>query len=397
MDWKDKIKDAATDAAQSKAVNSVAKEHGNAAADIANDSLDAAKNNNAKQFAQKQKLAAQQRAREVAERKYSEGKASAANKVTEQYGNTAGQAASDGIDAERNGDIQGFEQQQKNAAKGRAKDTAERKIEEQLAGHTAAQNSAAKAGQAAAMSADEKRELLKDMDISYASKQVQTQEEVLAGTQAGGMSVDQKRELLKDMDISHTSKQTQTQEQVLAEENTPPAAQTSSSTVPPQAAEKSKPQKAPIAISALNTLVIDNPANNIVLQDHKGEPLGNTKYLIEAKNRKIEGVTDAAGLVEIKLPEGMGEIFITFWPDPADETETLTIALALGKLKPATDDEGIQQRLANLGVLQGNIDGDIGPLTQQSIKALQFSQQLTLSGTIDGETQSWLKDNEGIA
>ena len=134
-----------------------------------------------------------------------------------------------------------------------------------------------------------------------------------------------------------------------------------------------------------------------MLQNHKGEPLGNTRYLIEAKSRKIEGVTDATGLVEIKLPEGMGEIFITFWPDPADETETLTIALELGKLKPATDDIGIQQRLANLGVLQGNIDGDIGPETQRSLKALQFSQQLTLSGAVDGDMQSWLKDNEGIA
>ena len=70
MDWKDKVKEKATDAAQSKAIDSVAKEHGNTAAGLASDGIDATKTGDAQQFAQKQKLAAQQRAREVAERKY---------------------------------------------------------------------------------------------------------------------------------------------------------------------------------------------------------------------------------------------------------------------------------------------------------------------------------------
>ncbi len=71
-----------------------------------------------------------------------------------------------------------------------------------------------------AMTIDEKRELLKDMEITYTSTQVATEEEVLqefAQAKNDAMTIDEKRELLKDMEITYTSTQVATEAEVLAQ------------------------------------------------------------------------------------------------------------------------------------------------------------------------------------
>lgn len=278
MDWKDELKNKATDTAQSKAVDSVQQHHGNSAADIANDAIDAAKASDAQAFAQKQKHAAQQRAREVAERNYSEAKNSAREKVTEKLGSTAGQATAEGIDAIRNRETAAFKDQQVAAAKDRIQTTAERKLEERIDAQSAQANI-----NDTAMSVEQKRELLSDMEISYTSKQTQTAEELLSNNKPAGMSVEDKRELLSEMDISYTSKQVQTQDELLAEpvqakstaqiptsdaakpaESPKPSTSPSGSATAPQNASvtteskesDAKPTPAPMGIGSLNTIAI---------------------------------------------------------------------------------------------------------------------------------------------
>ena len=254
MDWKDKVKEKAADAAQSKAVDSVAKEHGNTAAGLASDGIDSTKTGNAQQFAQKQKLAAQERAREVAERKYSEGKTSAANKVADKYGNTAGQATTEGIDAAREGKLDDFAKQQKDAAKNRSQDAAEKKIEEELSDQIATKNAATK-------SVEEKRDMLKDMDVSYTSKQTQTQEEMLRGAAPqDSMSVEDKRELLKDMDIAYTSKRVGDADSSAVSGSAPSGIDSEAATQTEKQSAGAKKKLPPLAmaIGSINKLVIDS-------------------------------------------------------------------------------------------------------------------------------------------
>ena len=52
---------------------------------------------------------------------------------------------------------------------------------------------------------------------------------------------------------------------------------------------------------------------------------------------------------------------------------------------------GIQGRLAHLGFLEGEIDGNFSPETKQALKVFQLSQNLEPTGEIDARTKTLLK------
>ena len=398
MDWKDKVtgkaKSAATKKATDTATSKVSKEYGNTAAGVTRDGIDATQNGNSQQFAQKQKLAAQQRAREVAERKYSEAKTSAASKVADKYGNTAGQAASDAVDAARHGNTQAFADQQKEAAKNRTKDAAERKVQEGInsaranaeekvggrAGQAASQGIAAAADnnldafakEQATMSAEEKRELLKDMDISHTSRQVQTQDEMLSA----------KTNPLKDMDISYSSQQVQTQDEMLADMNkpeepsapaelsgnsaadalSPTANQTEEDSPPP-------PKKLSFAPNIVNKLVI-GVGNRFTLQDAVDRLLatetekGYEAARFEAMQLNYQALCELANTAEAKNdPNIMPSRFM---------------------LLPGADDSTLESN-GCLDDIPWPVHAD-GP---QKLSVAFLKQCLILNGCLEGDSAIW--------
>ncbi len=89
------------------------------------------------------------------------------------------------------------------------------------------------------------------------------------------------------------------------------------------------------------------------------------------------GNTNDEGIAEIRLPAGVRNVVLSLpWGDlPVD----------IAELAPAHTIRGIQQRLRNLGIDPGPIDGLYGPLTARGIAGFQAIVDLPVTGTIDAQ------------
>lgn len=150
-----------------------------------------------------------------------------------------------------------------------------------------------------------------------------------------------------------------------------------------------------VALNKSNTLVIRQ--YGIVLKDQFGEPYSDMSYTITWDKETIRGITSGTGLVSFEPlrhrnpPE---KVIVSFRLDPTrSEIHRLEVALDALELNCDTP-MGLQQRLTNMDVLTCPLDGDIGPLTEVSIKALQYLHQLPLSGEVDQDLKDWFDLND---
>jgi hypothetical protein len=108
--------------------------------------------------------------------------------------------------------------------------------------------------------------------------------------------------------------------------------------------------------------------------DHKPVPDIAFNYIFDGV-RRPPGKTDAEGIAESILPEGVRQVVLKLpWGE---------MPIEVAHLAPAHTVRGIQQRLRNLGVDPGPIDGLYGPLTARGISEFQALEGLPVNGAID--------------
>jgi N-acetylmuramoyl-L-alanine amidase len=109
----------------------------------------------------------------------------------------------------------------------------------------------------------------------------------------------------------------------------------------------------------------------LILQDISGEPVADEPCTVTVGEAKIEGTTNADGLLEVEVPHDTRQATLAY--------RGLTLELNVGALNPTRDVDdggvtGVQARLKNLGFDPGLIDGDHGPKTRAAIEAFLAAQ-----------------------
>ena len=101
-----------------------------------------------------------------------------------------------------------------------------------------------------------------------------------------------------------------------------------------------------------------------------GEPRADLVYTLNIDSEVFEGKTDGDGWIEHPIPPGAekGQLILT---DTAE-----IIKLNLGRLDPLDQAEGVQQRLKNLGLYTGKVDGKAGGMTRTAIQFFQKDKNL---------------------
>ncbi|MDP2574960.1 PAAR domain-containing protein [Vibrio penaeicida] len=139
------------------------------------------------------------------------------------------------------------------------------------------------------------------------------------------------------------------------------------------------------------------PGIGLAMKDQNGYVYANKKVVIESGSSTVDAQTNHSGVLDLEEFKDEKEVTIKFWLNEEDEENFDVYKVSIKTLKPLSDTEGVQQRLANQGMASGNSDGQLGPKTQSDIKNLQFIQGLPLTGSIDGDTQEWLEKNEKLS
>lgn len=123
----------------------------------------------------------------------------------------------------------------------------------------------------------------------------------------------------------------------------------------------------------------------IAVLDLWHDPMPDTPYTYKVSGNTItEGHTDSEGIAELHLPDDARDVVLCLpWGD---------FPVELGVLDPAHTIRGIQQRLTNLGIPCGPIDGLIGKLTRAGITEFQRTEKINLTGEPDAETIRCLRD-----
>lgn len=103
------------------------------------------------------------------------------------------------------------------------------------------------------------------------------------------------------------------------------------------------------------------------------QPMSGVKYQYVLDGRPLaEENTDGDGVARCDLPKGGGSVRLKLpWG---------TFPVEVGHLDPARTIRGIQQRLLNLGIDPGPIDGIYGPLTARGIRSFQDLEDLEVTG-----------------
>ena len=125
----------------------------------------------------------------------------------------------------------------------------------------------------------------------------------------------------------------------------------------------------------------------IRLLDEHDEPREGVSYTLEIDGDLLTGTTDADGMIEHGIPPNArgGRLLI-------GESQEEEYQLRLGHLNPRGEVSGVQARLKNLGLYNGEIDGQMNADTIEAIKAFQEEKELEVTGELDDTTRQQLED-----
>ena len=150
------------------------------------------------------------------------------------------------------------------------------------------------------------------------------------------------------------------------------------------------------ATDKLHQFKLKRPHKHIHVQirDHLGEAFAFEKYVLTIGTTKkvIEGYTDGDGVVKEEIPVNATSAELT--------VGNLHWTLKIGDLNPINDTiddgiSGIQQRLKNLGIDPGRIDGIIGPKTMMAICLFEGINGIKITGECTEATLVKLKEVHG--
>jgi N-acetylmuramoyl-L-alanine amidase len=137
------------------------------------------------------------------------------------------------------------------------------------------------------------------------------------------------------------------------------------------------------------------------LEDEAGEAIAGRKVRLHIGSRTVDASTDGDGVLVHRVPIGEGAVDAVVWLDPDDTSgdeaapSAYRMVFSLGHLDPASEVSGVQQRLANLGLLDGSPTGELDERTRAAITALQRAAGVDATGELDDATRSRLVDLHG--
>lgn len=143
------------------------------------------------------------------------------------------------------------------------------------------------------------------------------------------------------------------------------------------------------------------PQKKIIIDliDEDGEPRAGIPCVLQIDNREYHEIkrTDDAGRIAVKVPEGAESGYLYVGEDRSEIYE-----IRLGGLDPIDEFKGRQERLANLGLYAGKIDGDEGQVTRNATIAYQDwenelagKEVLVVDGIFGTKTQAKMKERHG--
>lgn len=126
----------------------------------------------------------------------------------------------------------------------------------------------------------------------------------------------------------------------------------------------------------------------IRLYDAEKRPRADLPYVLVIEGKRFEGTTDAEGRVQHGILPSLPSAQLIIGDDEIYE-------LATGFLLPESEDGGVSARLAALGYLFSDEDGQDPVLLADALRSFQTDEQLTASGAIDDATRAKLKERYG--
>ncbi len=128
----------------------------------------------------------------------------------------------------------------------------------------------------------------------------------------------------------------------------------------------------------------------IRMKDRTGAALANKRYeLVLGSGRRaqtISGTTDGDGWVAEWIPARTNEALLKIWPDDSKPEQELP--LAIGALADVATNNGVSQRLHNLGL--GLASGEEG--RARAVVCFQRQEGITANGTVDDTVRQRLDD-----
>lgn len=122
------------------------------------------------------------------------------------------------------------------------------------------------------------------------------------------------------------------------------------------------------------------------------EPCANVPYTIEIDGVKTQGSTDGDGRIEVPLPPHAQNGRLVLNPGTPEEE---AIPLALGGMDPIEETSGVRKRLCNLGFSCLPQAEGITEDLEGALRLFQEKNGLDITGKIDGQTKSKLKELHG--
>ncbi len=136
--------------------------------------------------------------------------------------------------------------------------------------------------------------------------------------------------------------------------------------------------------------VLERPKTRLRLRmlDGRGDPRADLAYSLTVAGSTLVGTTTSGGFLEEWIP-ARAESATLIIEGPAGPE---TYPLRLGGLDPGTDLRTARQRLTNLGLYRGSLDGEEDDTTRIALLAFQQRAGLEPTGRLDAETLAALRD-----
>jgi hypothetical protein len=137
------------------------------------------------------------------------------------------------------------------------------------------------------------------------------------------------------------------------------------------------------------------------LEDEAGEALANRKVRLRWGGRTQDLTTDGDGVLEHRVTPSDASVDAVIWLDPDDPgtdehaPSTHHVVFRLGHLDPASEVRGVQQRLANLGLVDGAPSGEVDEATRSALAIVQRQAGIADTGELDDATRDALLDRHG--
>ena len=122
------------------------------------------------------------------------------------------------------------------------------------------------------------------------------------------------------------------------------------------------------------------------------EPMADTEYTLSYGSVEIRGKTDAGGKLTAEIPVDVKQLKLSAGDFDWD--------LRPGDLDPLEDtgDDGLsgaQGRLKNLGLFDGELDGNSSPALERALRRFQLQHALPRTGVLDTATRDQLARKHG--